>query len=76
VGSINREIKVQVGLGKKQDLISKMARAKWAGGVAHLPSTCLASTKLYEFKSLYCKKKKKVTTNLKINIVNAKELTE
>jgi hypothetical protein len=40
-GSINREIIVQEGLGKKWDLISKVSTAKRAGGIAqvveHLP---------------------------------------
>jgi hypothetical protein len=42
VGSINRKITVQVCLGKKQDPISKITRAKMAAGVANVVE-CLPS---------------------------------
>jgi hypothetical protein len=35
VGSINRKLVVQVGLGKKQDSVTKTAKAKRNAGVAH-----------------------------------------
>jgi hypothetical protein len=33
-GSKNRSTVVQANVGKKQDPISKLTRAKWAGGIA------------------------------------------
>jgi hypothetical protein len=46
VAGRSRRIKVQVSLGKKQDLVSKIIRAKRAGDVVqavkHQPSKCEA----------------------------------
>jgi hypothetical protein len=43
-GSINRRIVVQTGLGKKQECISKITRAKRAGGMAQ-EGECLPSNR-------------------------------
>jgi hypothetical protein len=51
VGSINRRIIVQAGLGKKQDSISKITRAKRAGCVAQVVEQSL------DFKPQYHQKK-------------------
>jgi hypothetical protein len=54
---------VQAGLGKKQDPISKITRAKWARGivqvVAYLPSKNEALSTNLSTKSKKRKKKKK-----------------
>jgi hypothetical protein len=43
-GSLNRRVTIQAGLGKKQELISKITRAKGAGGVSQVVE-CLSSAK-------------------------------
>jgi hypothetical protein len=37
-GSINRKISVQAGLGKKQDPMSKITKAKMAGSCRRVPA--------------------------------------
>jgi hypothetical protein len=46
-GSINRRIMVQIGLGKKQEPISKLTIAKRAESVTQAIECCLASARLW-----------------------------
>jgi hypothetical protein len=53
-GSRNRRIMIQVGLGKVRDPISKITRAKWAGGVAQVVEHLL-----HKHKPQYCRERER-----------------
>jgi hypothetical protein len=44
-GAYNRKITVQAGLGKKQDLISKITRVRRVGVMAQVVESCLTHMK-------------------------------
>jgi hypothetical protein len=58
VGSVNRKIVVQAGLGKKRDLISKITRARRTENMAQVVEYLLESTKPLNSNPVPPKKKK------------------